>query len=1623
MMSEDNSRYELIDELVESFVSRCRLGERPSIEEYAERYPDVASELRDLLPAVAAVEQSEGDAEIPSAAISNSAVAEGPVKELGDYQIIREIGRGGMGIVYEARQISLNRHVALKTLPFAAVLDQRLLKRFKNEAMAAAQLKHSNIVSVFAVGCERGIHFYAMEYIEGNTLADVIRNLRDADVLHAKPDLSSKQLESDVSDLDGDETTSPSNSPGSNGSRIKHRSAASTIGDLQAAISTQRSVKPTSYWRTIAQFIIEVAEALDYAHNEGIVHRDIKPSNLILDAGGRVWVTDFGLARIQSDPGVTASGDLIGTLRYMSPEQVLAKRVVIDHRTDIYSLGATLYELMTLRPAFPSDQRQELLRQITLEDPRPPRRINKSVPAELETIAVKAMAKNPVDRYESAQHFADDLRRFINDEPIQARRPTKLQQTQKWARRHQAIVTSAAVSLAVLLVLAIVGTGLVAAKERQRRVASEEAKALAVKMQRQTEATNQEISSLLGSSFADRAQTLCEQGEIGQGILWFDRSLKVTPEQNTDLQQTIRLNLAAWRRHCHRMIQAVQLDSEISTVAVSPDGAQFLSAESNRTVQLWNATTAETVGPPIRVDQDIHHANFSPDGKRFVLAGSSGEVQLYNTKTLDKQGDAMQHSQWFPPDFRGDGGSTSLVTAIAFSPDGSRVATATKNGMAQEWDASTGRPIGAPFKHDGRGEIRSLRYCANGLVALVTIGQEHQRYQLWNVVKREPAGGVIDSRMNPSATAIHPDGTKFITGNYEAVVWDATTGETTLPPILHGGMIISLAISHDGSQIASAGADHSARIWNAKTGQPSGGPIRHSGYVKRAFFDGAGRHLLTASSDGSVRMFELASSGASERVIQHDDPIVLAAFSPDGLRIVTETNDGFQMLDEATGNSLGLPFAHPSGARLMRFSSDGASVLLRAGRVWLRETDGTEPSDFLPFKDARDATFSPDGSRILVGCRNGDAMIFDSVTRRQIGPKMKHENVVSSVAFSPDGTVILTGDFDGMVRLWDSATLTAIDPPLRNSSEVTSAAFSPSGSCFAAGFSDGTVRIWNAETRELKGAPAHHQNVVCGMAFSPDGSRLVACSIDGTARIWDTATLSPIGMPMRFQANNWPVASLNADGSQILLASSNREANVIWDAPPGPIRCDDRQLDVWAQVFTGMELKENGSISVLEVAAWKQQWNQLQKLGGIPKSQPLPPPAQHSESDVSRAMSFAQRGRRSALQKQWDQAIADFGAAIRLAGNSPMMRAQIAEWTYETSKTTYENPAHAEALRAFNYAYSLVEGLATEYPRVPEYDLRTKFLTERLQVYAGQNQWDLAEADLNAARKLHADTSELRNLNPNWVNATIVPPDSTWKWLHPTDGTDPASKAEDFHQRFFLPEFDDSHWDMGKDSFVGNEGFGFGKGFGYGDRVGVDIGMPPIQQRYSAYFRHEFDTKEAFDFLVLSMQRDDGVIVYLDGVEITRDNMPNGPDAYQLLASESAVPEWRVLHIGLPGTLQPGHHVLAISLHNSDATSSDLRIARVTLVGRGVGSSTPTLDDGPALASRARAYSYIEWKRQSATDWLHASLAFWNSGQHEEARAAHQQALEVLNRIRSSNIGKELAALRDQVDAFVNEKP
>ncbi len=536
-------------QVLEAYLAQLERGAAPNPEELLAQHSDLAQPLRAYLASLdflhqAALSLHGGENRPPAENPADSSTEPGT---LGDFRLIREVGRGGMGIVYEAEQISLGRRVALKVLPFAATMDPRHLQRFQNEARAAASLEHPHIVPVYGVGCERGVHYYAMKYIEGQSLADVIDEVRKVKDSHHR----------------GTENTEKKQNT-----------------KISSSLCSLCLCGENDFCKAVAELGIQAAEALEHAHSLGIVHRDIKPANLMIDGHGALWITDFGLARTAADGGLTMTGDVLGTLRYMSPEQALAKHGLVDHRTDIYSLGVTLYELLTGKPAIHGKDREEILNAITLEEPRPPRGLNAAIPRDLETIVLKAMAKEPAERYATARELADDLQRLITDEPIRARPPSTVQRMRKWSRRHRTFVR-AAVLLLVLLSSTLAASTWFLVRE-QKRTADERDRA-------ESEKDRAETSLGFASQVLDKVyMTRIEHG--------MPKAKEITPEDKEFLQ----LALQFYQRLADQQENKVLAREQCATACYRVGQIQRLLELNDdavksydRAIELWVALAAE----------------------------------------------------------------------------------------------------------------------------------------------------------------------------------------------------------------------------------------------------------------------------------------------------------------------------------------------------------------------------------------------------------------------------------------------------------------------------------------------------------------------------------------------------------------------------------------------------------------------------------------------------------------------------------------------------------------------------------------------------------------------------------------------------------------------------------------------------------------------------------------------------------------------------------------------------------------------------------------------------------------------------------------------------------------------
>lgn len=1101
--TQDRPLDDLVGRLADEFLERLRQGEKPSAEEYASRHPEVAELIRQVFPTLEVM----GETEIHASGNGDPLGHDSKHGVIGDYRIIREVGRGGMGVVYEAQQLSLDRRVALKVLPFAAVLDERQIKRFRNEARAAAQLKHPNIVQVHGVGCERSVHFYAMELVEGETIAKVIADLRRLE----GPAVAPVRQETTARDF-GSRQHAPSVKP----REVSNRKAKDERSREKREPSTSSS-SPKERFRNVAQLGAQIAEALDHAHHEGVVHRDIKPSNLMLDRWGKPWVTDFGLARIESDAGMTMTGDLLGTLRYMSPEQTLAKRVIVDHRADIYSLGVTLYELLTLQPAFPQKEHQELLKHINFDDPIPPRRQNRKIPADLETIVLKAIQKNPSDRYETAEEMAADLRRYLSDEPIRAKRPTSWQVGIKWAKRH---ATAVRFTVAAFILATITGVAAIVYKEQQNA---------------------EELRKHLYISDMNSAMQAWNDNNIRLVLDLLNRH-RPEPWQND-------LRGFEWRylwRLCEESRHTLRLDVDhnVSTVSFSPTGEELAVSQFHDKIVLYKLSDSKTpeayhefrLSTDQRFENSDMFAIFSPIGTTLAYVGRDVTVVLLRSAS-DREIELRGH--------------TDKVVHVAFSSRGTLIASASLDKTVRIWDTATGELM---RELNGAPSVRRLAFSSDG--RWLAGGCNDGTIKVWDVEDWQPVWTDKPHANRVNSLSFSRDSRLLASGGEDRAVKLWSVGDEQLQLLIelhHQDAVRSVAFSPVDDVLATGGRDHIIKLWNLSDYSVRKTLKGHSGIVTSLAFSPNGENLASGGRDRAVRLWDVRRRNLPDSINLPDRVHRLGALKDGNLMVGFGPPRGFSLdlciCDPNDGQTSHLADI-PQKISDIDVSPQTGTLAMAAGKtihLWnLQDSDFEESLRHtgLP-RDVALIDFNAAGNKIAIGCDDGTVEIWDLESRscRQLA---EYSDPVTAIAFSGSGRALAIGNEYGEVAVWYVDRSKTVTRHLKHRDAVTALVFS-SDDLLASGSVDHSIIVWQLSTgtsRKLTG----HSHAVYSLLFSSDGRTLVSAAGDRVVRLWDVETLQ---QKMVLRGHESAVISLAWLSDESLLASGGREGTVrLWRAAP-----------------------------------------------------------------------------------------------------------------------------------------------------------------------------------------------------------------------------------------------------------------------------------------------------------------------------------------------------------------------------------------------------------------------------------------------------------------------------------------
>jgi eukaryotic-like serine/threonine-protein kinase len=985
---------------------------------------------------------------------SPNATADPVSTRFGDYELLEEIARGGMGVVYKARQTRLNRIVAIKMILAGPWATRDFVRRFRVEAGAAAALQHPNIVAIHDVGVHDGRHFFSMDYIEGRSLTELV------------------------------------------GTR--------PLPALRAA----RCVKI-------------IAEAIHYAHEQGVLHRDLKPSNVLMDENDQPHVTDFGLAkRLDGNSSLTVTGHLLGSPNFMPPEQALGHRGKAGRQSDVYGLGAILYFLLTARPPFLAESLEETVARVLDDEPVSPRLLNPGVPRDLETICMKCLEKEPARRYRTALDVADELERFCGNESILGRPVTRPERVWRWCLRKPALAAALA-SVAVLLGIVALGSPIAAYRLDRARQAEE---AIRLRAEQNLYLVKLNLAQQAWEeNHLERVRQLLDEtaGYPDRGFEWYYwqgqlrtefRTLRghieevcaaaITPDGSLSVTAGANRIAKMWETKSGRELRGLPgHKAGILTVAISLDGSRMITAGIDKMVKLWDLSTHSELQTFRGHGGVIQACAFFPDGRRFITGSRDGTAKIWEAGREDSLLTLEGH--------------TNTVMSVAVSPDGRHVATASIDRTARLWDASNGRELRIFQGHTG--DVRSVDFSANG-DRLLTAGMDGTA-RVWKLgphLDEEPL--VIVRALDAITCAVFSaNGSTIFTANSDNRIreWDAETGKLRRVLTGHTGWIRSLAITTDGQHLVSASADATAKIWDTHS---PGSPLTLGGHEERVLavaFPAEGPWLLTGSLDGSAKRWSASSGDLRMELASHGRTVSSMAFSPDGQWMLTGSQDGSAML---------------------RSMATGETTELKSLGAWISAVG-----------------FSPDGRRILIGRADGTASVWsrDPNARRVL--IAGHAGVIHASVLSRDGQWILTGSSDGTARLWEAGTGKLRQTLEGAGSAVRSAAFSPDGRRVVTGHADGVARVWEVPGGILRLNLERHRGDVFSVAFSPDGRRIVTGSSDYTAKLWDADLGKEV---LTFTGHSRAIRSVafSPDGHWIATGSEDLTARVWEAATPEQVR-------------------------------------------------------------------------------------------------------------------------------------------------------------------------------------------------------------------------------------------------------------------------------------------------------------------------------------------------------------------------------------------------------------------------------------------------------------------------------------
>ena len=937
----------------------------------------------------------------------------------GDYELIEEIARGGMGIVYRARQRSLNRIVAVKVLLFGEFASDIFVKRFRAEAEAAASLQHPNIVAIHDVGECEGRHYFSMDYVPGRSLAELIQH------------------------------------------------------------------KPLARER-VARYVKIIAEAIHYAHEHGVLHRDLKPSNVLIDSCDQPRITDFGLAKkLAASSELTTHGQVLGSPNYMPPEQAEPSRGPVQPASDVYSLGAILYHLLTGRAPFQSETLEGTLRHVLETEPVAPRLLDSAIPCDLETICLKCLEKNPARRYATAQELAEELGRFLHAEPILARPANFAGKSWRWCRRQPALAGSVA---ALMLVFAL---GLIGVLDQWRQA------------ERQRHLAEAKTELLRGFQYASDMNLALRRWEDGNRAQAFQLVEQHQPQGGTDLRGF------EWRylwRLCRGNYEFAfpRHDQIVGNIVFSPKGQWCATYAWNNTLRIWDAASRQK--PLFTLTNASAPGAFTPDGAGFIAGRRDGTIVHYHLASHQ---------------------STALLTnageLVALAADGRTMVTIRQSHLLEVWDLKDQRmifrlPISVRRRMDyGWGSGVAVSPDGN-LLAVVEQRDNPLRtdpaIQLWEVrTMKQRATLPVNRQIRILHFSPVSDILAAGDGNGEIFLWNAVTFEKRTFSA-HVRPVLALAFSADGRALASGSSDETIKLWDVATLARKPKEFRgHLGAVWSLAFSPDGLRLASGARDASVKVWNLRDETTRDTITNlYSREWGNFTFSPDSKMIAAGCKDNTVRIWDAET----LEEKHRvSGAAFAVAFAPSAKALLVSSRDEVPEWFDleTRTTKALPLYRGKIedrvscVDFSADRHTAALGFNDGSIQLFEIETGREIATFHAHDGGVGSVAFSPAGDVLVSGGRDKSVAVWDTHTRKKLRSSPEHRGSVCAVAVSADGRLLASGCNANTIKFWAAaDMSKSLASMSYHESIIRSLSFSPDAKTLASGSEDNTVKLWSVAS-------------------------------------------------------------------------------------------------------------------------------------------------------------------------------------------------------------------------------------------------------------------------------------------------------------------------------------------------------------------------------------------------------------------------------------------------------------------------------------------------------------------------------------